>query len=261
MQLFRFLCGVVLGQIMTLSAIAYVASGSDDLKICGKDQDGPVCVQQWIASIGPAVALFFAAAGTVQIRRQIEQGQHAVTANERSQLRAEYDVLTEIREGFLTRQRDLERLGEEFDSLNGKSWDDLEELQYMLDGLFEYIGDIIREPYLSEVHGKLRAYHRKARRRMELYRASAELWRDGAIDNNKMLKRLVYVQTHCISDSDKLRKLVDSVIGPVGHQIAKLSRKKSRDWQQLLGVSASTSRARKLAIHAEVYRNKKDPHA
>lgn len=207
------------------------------------------------------MALIFAAFGTVQIRRQLEQGQHAVTANERSQLRAEYDVLTEIREECLSRQRNLERLGGEFPSLDGKSWNDLEELQYMLDGLFEYIGDIIREPYLTEVHGMLRAYHRKARRRMELYRASAELWRDGAIDDNKMLKRLVYVQTHCISDTDKLRRLVDGVIGPVGHQIAKLSRKKTKDWKPLLGLTGPTSRARKLAQQAEVYRNKKDLNA
>ncbi len=257
--MYRFLIGVALGQLITLSIIAFVGFGPGGFKLCGKDQDGPVCAQQWIASVGPAIALIFAAAGTVQLRRQIRQGQHAVTANERSQLRAEYEVLTEIREDFLLRQRDLEVLGESFLTLQGKTWKDLEKLQYMLDGLFERIGDIIREPYLADVHDKLRAYHRKARRRMELYRASADLWGKGFIDDGKMLRRLSYVEAHCIRDTDKLRKLVDGIIDPVGQRIAKLSVKQVERHKRVLGTTASVNRTPKYKSNEEIYRSNKTP--
>jgi len=252
--LFKFLIGLALGQGLALSLIAFSANSPLDAKICGKDQDGPVCMQQWIASVGPAIALLFAGVGTMQLRRQLQQGQQSVTANERSQLRDEYEVLTELRDGFLDRQRELEDFTTLFATLEVKSMDDLVRLQYKFDGLYEFIGDILREPYLFEAHDKLRAFHQKAKRRMELYRRSCEKWEDGLVTNDKMTNRLLFLAYHCISDTDRLRRLVDGIIVPIGYRIAKLSGKTTRYREAASKVVGMNDRLSELASDFQVYK-------
>jgi hypothetical protein len=178
---FQVYLGVLLGiwgTVATYIVVQWIGIAT----VCG-DQPGVVCTQQWLTATLPALALMLAGYGSMQIGRQIRQGQASVDANELVQLRDQYDVLSKLRDGLLERQRLLEKFDLIYKNPRmlpvGTTWDLLEKVQYQLDYFVEDISNSKREPYLYHHQTALERYRVRAFARSELFRDIAQNWDDG----------------------------------------------------------------------------------
>lgn len=219
-----YITGVLLsGTVVFLVAIAQAGPPN----YCGKDQDGPVCLQQWVTALGPAVALLFAGYGAIQVRNQLRQGQSAVVATQRQQLRHEYETLATIREDLAQKQRDIEA----YDSLYrlrgslppSTNWHQLEEMQFKFDGFVEWLADVAREPYLYNRRTSLTALNRRAFKRAECFRRLAARWDYKTIQDSRMAEVIYLTRALSVRDMETLRLSIDRVVVRIAERLASLS--------------------------------------
>lgn len=220
-----FIAGLLLG-FATIVIVAILQAGPPNF--CGNGQDGPICLQQWLTALGPAIALLFAGYGAVGLRNQILQGQSAVIANQRQQLREEHEVLSDLREELAEQQRKLE----DFEKIytlrvslpTGTTWSNLEELQYKFDGLVEWLADAAREPYLFTRREQLGQFRKRAYRRSEWYRYLADLWQAKRITDHQMAMSLGRIRVMSIRDMERFRDLLDRTVIEIAERFSLLSK-------------------------------------
>lgn len=198
--------------------------------VCGK-QEWPVCQQQWLAAVGPAIALLFAGYGALQVRKQIEQGQVGSVATQRSLLRDELERLYEVRDELDQWQRDFEAVETDFPvgsqlppSTNDK---DLLRIQVLLDTLNEYIVKLRQEPYVSHLEPRRHRYWAAISERAEIFRAAWEPWAKGQFDDELMIARIHDARVLSVADIEGLRHEIGGTIDYVRRSFAALSDRKA----------------------------------
>lgn len=224
--MFRVFAGFLSGA-WAVVAVYVVVQWQGMKTVCGP-QEGAVCIQQWLTATLPAAALALAVYGSIQIGKQVRQGQASVDTNEMNRLSGQYDVLTSLRDEFLERQRLIEKLDRDYprhDTLpTGTTWDDLEQVQYHFDGFVEEIADAKREPYLFEYQEELDYFRRKAFARSEVYRTRAERWRQGTLWEEPMARCLHVTKALSIRDMILVRTSLDALIRTIGERASAIAK-------------------------------------
>lgn len=197
------------------------------LPLCGSDQQGPVCIQQWLAAGGPTLALLFAAMGAKGLARQVKHGQVAVAATQRDQLRHEYQILSDIRASLLADQKRIEvdyeeRYTDRSELAENAPWKELEAFQYEMDGFVEWIDSTRRDPYLWPARERLYRERRPIAARAEVYRTAARNFADGNLSRDKMALLLIVSILITIRDMEHQRQELESEINAVGLKVAQL---------------------------------------
>ncbi|GHD07698.1 hypothetical protein GCM10016234_06410 [Tianweitania populi] len=203
--------------------VAFGLLSDGNAYFCGELQDAPVCTQQWFSALFPGVALLFAGFGALQIREQIKQGQAAVIANQRDQLRHEFDTLGEMRNELLDQQREVEKI----ESLPADSFfgnpHELIDLQFLLDGFVEWIDDHRREPYLRPYRDSMAAVRVKASVRSEIYRLATKYSLDNSYDVSRMVRLRWRTIRNTIKAMDNLRGAIDRIAIAASNESASLA--------------------------------------
>lgn len=224
--MFQVCSGVLLGILGTITTYT-VVQWIGITTLCG-EQLGVVCAQQWLAATLPAIALMLAGYGSVQIGKQIRQGQASVDANELTQLRDQYDVLSKLRDGLLERQRLLEKFDLIYKSPAtlpvGPTWDMLEKVQYQLDYFVEDVSNSKREPYLYHHQKALERYRVTAFARSELFRNIAQNWDNGNASDARMARCVFTIKATMLKDMINVRTSLDNLIKSFGEKVAKITK-------------------------------------